>query len=314
MDYGRLLVHSWQLTWRHKLLWPLGFILAMGSVVTAVLRFTYFSQLSQYLNDAIANTDLTGGALDSFIGSERYWTWLLVGTAVFFFLSLAFWLVWAMAQGSIINAVSDADAGQPVSWPRVLNGGAALLGRFIAIDAIVFFPLFLLLLLLMLLATGLLLGFTWQMMQTGSGESAALWLLVGLACLLPLSCLLLPLGTLTSVFRTLAFRETAVQRTAVQGTAVHPQKVRAIIRQTWLVIKRQWGAILVVWALVWGMQTVMNLLLSGLALPLGGITAVAPQWGRWLGWLVGMATAVPLTIWHTYTAVLWTIVYREISA
>jgi hypothetical protein len=122
--------------------------------------------------------------------------------------------------------------------------------------------------------------------------------------LLPLSCLLLPLGVLTSLFRTLAFRETVVQ----------PQKVRATIRQTWQVVKRQWGAILVIWALLWGMQTVMNLLLSGLALPLGGITAVAPQWGRWLGWLVGLATAVPLTIWHTYTAVLWTIVYKELQS
>ena len=303
MDYGRLLVLSWQITWRHKLLWPLGFILAMGSMVTAVVRFTYFPQLSQYLNNAIDSADSVGSTLDAFIGSEPYWTWLLGGTAVLFFVSLAFWLVWAVAQGAIISAALDAEAGQPVSWLRALNGGTALLGRFIAIDAIVFFPLFLLLLLLMLLATGLLLAFTWQMMQTGSVESAALWLMVGVACLLPLSCLLLPLGALTSVFRTVAFRETAVQL----------QKVRATIRQTWRVVKRQWGAILVVWALVWGMQMVLNLLLSGLAIPLGGITAVAPALGRWLGWLIGMCTAVPLTIWYTYTAVLWTLVYTEIS-
>jgi hypothetical protein len=316
MDFGRLLVLSWQITWRHKLLWPLGFILAVGSVVTAVVRFTYFPQLSQYLNNAIANADSVGSTVDGYIGSELYWTWLLGGTAVFFFLSLAFWLVWAVAQGAIISAALDAEAGQPVSWQRALNGGTALLGRFIAIDAIVFFPLFLLLLLLMLLATGLLLAFTWQMMQTGSVESAALWLMVGLACLLPLSCLLLPLGALTSVFRTLAFRETATSTTdavSALSAGVQPQKVRATIGQTWLVVKRQWGAILVVWALVWGMQTVLNLLLSGLAIPLGGITAVAPALGRWLGWLVGLGTAVPLTIWHTYTAVLWTLVYTEIS-
>lgn len=298
MDYGRLFIHSWQLTWRHKLLWPPGFILAVGSVVTAVLRFTYLPQLTQYLGDP------TGIALDPFIGSEPYWTWLLGGTAVFLILSLVSWLVWAVAQGAIISAVLDAETGQPVSWWRALNGGTALLGRFIAIDAIVFFPLFLLLLLLMLLATGLMLAFTWQMMQTGSMESAAVWLAVGLACLLPLSCLLLPLGALTSLFRTLAFRE----------TGVHPGKVRGAIRRTWQVLRRQWGAVLVVWALVWGMQTVLNLLLSGLALPLGGITAVSPTWGGWLGWLVGLATAVPLTLWHTVTAVLWTLVYREISA
>lgn len=298
MDYGRLLVRSWQLTWRHKLLWPLGLILAMGSVATAVLRFTYLPQLTQYLGDP------SRIALDSLIGSEPYWTWLLGGTAVFLILSLVSWLVWAVAQGAVISAVLDAETGQPVSWRRALNGGTALLGRFIAIDAIVFFPLFLLLLLLMLLATGLMLAFTWQMMQTGSMESAAVWLAVGMACLLPLSCLLLPLGALTSIFRTLAFRETGVR----------PGKVRDAIRRTWQVLRRQWGAVLVVWALLWGIQAALNLLLSGLALPLGGITAVAPQWGHWLGWLVGVATAVPLTLWHTVTAVLWTLVYREISA
>ena len=298
MDYGRLFVRSWQLTWRHKLLWLPGFVLAVGSVATAVLRFTYLPQLTKYLGDP------TGIALDSFVESESYWTWLWGGTAVFFFLSLAFWLAWAVAQGAIITAVNDVDAGQPVSWQSALNGGTALLGRFIAIDAIVFFPMFLLLLLLMLLAAGLMFAFTWQMLQSGSMETAVLWVVVGLACLLPVSCLLLPLGMLTSLFRTLAFRETAVRL----------RKVRVTIRRTWQVIKRQWGPILVIWALVWGMQTVLNLLLGGLALPLGGITAVAPAWGGWLSWLVGVGTAVPLTLWHTVTAVLWTIVYQEISA
>ncbi|MCB9421854.1 MAG: hypothetical protein H6667_18785 [Ardenticatenaceae bacterium] len=297
MDYGRLLVSSWQFTWRHKFLWPFGLILALGSVVTAVFRFTYLPQFMQFVGDP------TGIALDAFVGNNQYWTWLLGGTAVLFILSLAFWLVWATAQGAIITAVNEAEAGRSVFWRQAVGGGMALLGRFIAIDAIVFFPLFLLLLLLMLLATGLMLAFTWQMMRIGSTETAVTWIVAGLACLLPLTCLLLPLGMLTSVLRTLAFRETAIQ----------PQKVRASIRQTWQVMKRQWGAILVVWALVWGMQTILNVGISGLALPLGGVTAVAPALGRWLGWLVGVGTAVPLMIWHTYTAVLWTMVYRDLA-
>lgn len=297
MDYGRLFLHSWQLTWRHKFLGPLGFVLALGSVVTAVLRFTFAPRLTQFVDNP------TGFDLESFtfIGSQQYRTWLLGGTAVFLILSLAFWLVWAVAQGSIITAALDAANERPVSWTRALNGGTALLGRFIAIDAIVFFPLFLLLLVLMLGATGALLAFGWQMVQTGSVETAVLWLTIGLACLLPLSCLILPLGALTSIFRTLAFRE----------TAAHPQKVRVTIRQTWQVVKRQWGPILVVFALVYGMQMLLNLLLSGLSLPLGGVTAVASQLGRWLGWLVGVGTAVPLTIWYVYTAVLWTLVWDE---
>jgi hypothetical protein len=298
MDYGRLFVRAWQITWRRKLLWPLGFILALGGVVTAVLRFTYFPQFTQYLN-----SPLDGAALDSFITNQPNLTWLLGGTAVFLILSLVFWLVWAVAQGGIITAALAEEAGKPVSWRRALEGGTTLLGRFIVIDAIVFFPLFLLLLVLMLTATGLLLAFTWQMMQSGSMETAVLWVVGGMACLLPLSCLLLPLGMATSVFRTLAFRETALQ----------PQKVRTSIRQTWQVIKRNWGAVLVVWALLWGMQTLLNLLLSGLSLPLGGVTAAAPVLGRWLGWLVGVGTAVPLTLWHTYTAVLWTLAYTEIA-
>lgn len=298
MDYGRFFIRSWQLTWRHKILWLPGFVLALGSVATAVLRVTYFPQLTQNLGD------LDQVALDAFIWNRSFWLWLVGGTAVFLMLSLASWLVWATAQGAIISAVHDAAAGRPVAWRQALNGGTALLGRFIAIDAIVFFPLFLLLLLLMLFATGLILAFTWQMMQTGSMETAVIWTAAGLICLLPLSCLLLPLGMLTSTFRTLAFRE----------TAVHPQKVRATIHRTWQVVKQQWGAILVVWALLWGMQMLLNLLLGGLSLPLGGVTAVAPALGRWLGWLAGVGTAVPLTIWYTYTAVLWTVFYQELQS
>ena len=297
MDYGRLFTRSGHLVWRHKFLWLFGLIAGLGSVASTVFRLAYLPKITQLANGPL------WAVFDSLAAAEleQFLTWLLSATAVLFLIATVYWLAATIAQGAIIGAVIDLEAERPSSFRLAVRQGVSYLGRFIAIDALVFFPLFLLLLLLLLLLMGGMLGFTYLSLQRGGVEAATAVFTLGLACLLPLLCLLFPVGLLSSVFRTLAFRDTAVYQTGA----------RASIRHTWQVIRRQWGHVLILLALLWGIQYLPGLLLSLLTTGLGAVTAVSPALTGWLGWVVGLGTAVPLAILHAYIAIVWTLAYQE---
>ncbi len=304
MNYGRLFSRSWQLVWHHKFLWLLGLAAGLGSIISAPLRLAYSTQITQLVTDPTGVTDpawadaLVAGEPDALL------SWLLGGTAVLFVISIGYWLLVTVAQGAMIGAVIDWEGERPSSLRLALRHGVGLLGRFIAIDTLVFFPLFILSLALLLLATGGLLSIAYASMQGSSIESVMKTMTVGVFCMLPFLLLLIPVGMATSVYRTLAFRDTAVCGTGV----------RESIRHTWQVIRRQWGAVLVLALLLWGLQSVPGMLLSVLTALLAAFTAVSPSATIWLSWIVGLGTAVPLAVLHAYIAVVWTLAYTELQS
>jgi hypothetical protein len=243
---------------------------------------------------------------------ERFVVW---GVPVLFLVVIGFWLVVTLAEGSLISAVLDLEGGRPVTLVRALARGVGLLVRFIAIDTVVFFPLFLLLLLLMILAIAWLLGAVWLSLRDGTVASLTGFLLLGVICLLPLLCLMLPLTFLTVIYRTLAFRHAAVVGTGI----------RTSIRQTWHVIRRNVGTLLVLVILLWGLQYLLNLGLNLFIVP-STIGAVVPSLavfnndgmlaaGRLAPIAIGLLAGL-LVIWlqalaHAFTATVWTLAYEE---
>ncbi len=299
MNYGRLFAQSWHLVWRNKFLWLLGLVAGLGSVILAPLRAAFSPQITQLVNDP---AKLETGLLAA--DPDRLSVWLFGGAAVFLVISLGYWLAATVAQGAIIGAAIDLVGGRPSSFRSSLRQGVGFLSRFIAIDALVYFPLFALTLVLMLLTLGGLIVIAYEAVQGSAAESAAVMMGVGLICLLPLLALLLPIGLATSAFRTLAFRDTAVHQTGVRDS----------IRHTWQVIRRQWTAVLILFALLWGVQTGAGLLVSGLTVPLGWATAVTPYWADSLLWLASAIAALPLALVHAFVAAAWTLGYMAMAA
>ena len=299
MNVGRLLTQAWRLVWRHKFLWPLGLVVALGNVIGMVLRVGYWPQLRNWFDNPLPTV------IDPLAAAEPtpLFAWLLGGSLLFLIVSLGYWLVATLAQGAIIRATIDLAAHRPASLRSTLRWGWRWLGRFVAIDTLVYLPLFLLTLLLMLLALALLVALAWLLLRPSSTDSLAAALALGLVCLLPLAILLLPVGLLTAAFRTLAFRDAAVCERGARDS----------IRQTWALIRRRWGGLLVLWLLLWGLGYLPGLLLGVGTLPLTLLTAARPSFSGWLGWGAGAVAAVPWAILHAFIAVTWTLAYMELS-
>ncbi len=319
MNFGRVFSQSWSLTWRHKFLWIFGFFAGLTGLNRSFLRLvagprftrSFFEDYQQWVSDPDLLLAQVEGAFDQIV------TWYVGGAVVLFLWLTAVWLIMTMAEGAIIGTAVSAQSNEPISFRRAFRQGVGLLGRFIAVDTIVYFPLFIVLLVMMLLAFAALVGTAVQAFEPGASTTSMMApLAIGLLCIIPFFCLLIPVGILSSAFRDLAFRDTAVLGTGI----------RQIVRHTWAVIKQNFGSVLILGVLLWGLQYAISLALSLFTIP---IYAFATSPG--LLELAGDSSAITVssvvfqlisvglesfiifmqTIVHTFTAVVWTLAYKE---
>ncbi len=327
MDYGRLLTDAWKITWRTKYLWLLGFLASLGQGLGSALGI--------WSNNLIFAIPENGRDLDARLEQwfnpanwrpGQVWGWLIGGTLALFFLLLVYWLLVAWADGAIIGATLSRADDHPITFLESARLGRRYLGRFIVIDAVVFLPLFVIVLLIMLVAGGAVVGSAFTAVQSTSPDAALNVLAIAGIILVPLLCLTVPAGILTSIFRTLAFRQTAVSMSPTADTAMYQNSVRAILRQTWQVVRRRWSSVFLVAILLWALTYVLRMVASMAALPMyflavlpmidGGIfPGVSTPWLMLLvSSALSLGTTAVLALVHAYTAVVWTLAYREFAA
>ncbi|MCI0394504.1 MAG: hypothetical protein L0332_19840 [Chloroflexi bacterium] len=316
MDYGYILTRTWQLVWRHKFLWLLGLLAILARPLgSVIIRLAFRPRL-----DFQSPTNPFEELLATYERLAR--PGLLIAVVVVFFLVfLALWLISAIAEGGLIRAVAGLQKGQVMTAGQAWSAGLGLLGRFVAIDTILFLPLFLIALFLMLAALGGLVGLAIAGSRPGSTPDN-FFSIMGLtgAVVAPLLCLLLPVGLLTVLFRLLAFR----------GAALQELGTRASIRYAWQLLRANLADIIILAVLLWAVTQLAGTLIALVLLfPLASLDMLplfmlllqgqlpGPQLGvgiAVIGMVVVLLTAVPVAVIHTYQSAAWTLAYQSWTA
>jgi hypothetical protein len=234
------------------------------------------------------------------------------------------WLLALAAEAGLIAATftnqhlldSSAEAvsqhtTQPISLRQTVGWGRRWLGRFLAVDLIVFLPWFLIALAtfaVMIILAVVLASFASNNVATGT---ILVTTGLGVACLLGLAGLLFPVGMVSFWFRLLTFRE-MVLRDVTPRTAV---------RQTWQHIRQNLGDVFILILVLWGGQTfllgVLNFVTSPLLSWLAQFTVsdtIGLKVSALLG--VGMMTLLVWLLRGLITAVVtiaWTLAYHNLE-
>lgn len=313
MDYGRLIVDAWNITRSHRFLWGLGLLVTIGGVVWSFVSRLLFSLA--FRPQAGSSDPLAPFArLIDLFNSGRFVTALMAAGLVFFVASLLFWLVSATAEGGLIRAVTRLGKGETVGGRQAWTAGVGLLGRFVALDTLLFFPLFIVLLIVIVGETAVFVAFILTISQGASfGEVLFPFFLAG-GCVAFLGMLALPVTAITLVFRHLSLRATAVQGLGV----------RLAIRHTIALLRRDWGQVLIVMIFTWFLRYFLGFALGMVLLPLSMfdfIPQVLALSGEPRPVLLPLAVGVALlttllvaafnAILHAYISTLWTLAYRE---
>jgi hypothetical protein len=321
MDIGELLLRAVRITWRHKTLWWLGLLPGLTHVISALLRLWFTGYARREWLPLLAGLDPARlPALEQWLFSPELSGALFnapfILTAVFwlFLAAVGYWLVFTLAEAAVIAATLGIADGRSLSVRQSLTIGRRFLARFIAIDAAVFLPWFVLALAAMVVAVVTVVATAVFSLQDTATQALVAILGLGLSCAALLACLLVPVSFLAVRFRTLVFRDTAV--------AGGP--VRQSIRHTWQVIRRRLAEVLILVGMLWGLQYFFNLFMSLISLPLGLATAVPTvlSFSGSVGGLetaaanvLGLATAVllaiPQALLFVYVGVVWTLAYRQ---
>ncbi|MCB8979826.1 MAG: hypothetical protein H6657_20640 [Ardenticatenaceae bacterium] len=220
------------------------------------------------------------------------------------------WLVALWAEAGVITAVTH-HASQPITLRQSLRWGRQWLGRFLAIDLLVFFPWFLIALLMFLVMIILALVLVSFARSEPSAGAVLLTTGLGVTCMIGLAGLLLPVGLGSLWYRLLAFRE----------AVLHGVEGRTAARQTWQRIRQNFGDVFVLIVVLWGGPTmllgILNFITSPLLTWLTSLTTsdtIALQTMSWLA-----VTAVSLLAWllrgivTAFVAIAWTLAYQNLK-
>lgn len=305
MDFLALFQESWHLVWHRKSFWFLGALLGVSNLISTIGRVLVGPAISDALSDAqVWMNNLLVGEISDFYSFQQFSVGVIGGTLLLSLLFLGVWLIVTWAEASLITAVST-----PSSLSHSFRTGLRLLKRFIAIDALVFLPWFLLALLIMLLFGGVVIGSGLTMVQGGDNTAVSI-LIIGLACVVPLSCLLIPLSYASIIFRLLAFRDAALQK----------HTAREAIRHTWRQIRAHAGTIIILIVFVAGGMSAANLVLGWATIPLATLLAVPQAAGIFS--LTGIISILVVcfflllilllkAILHALSATIWTLAYQK---
>jgi hypothetical protein len=186
------------------------------------------------------------------------------------------------------------------------------LWRLLAIDTLVFLPLFLLILAVALL---LLLSVTAAALLAARNASFERLMLflggTGLLCLLPLTVLSVPVALLSNLLRVLAFRAAIIEEVGA----------RESVRRAWRVLRAQPGSVLLVAVLLWVFVSVVGALLALLVLPFelapparASLAQLLSPGGVWLVFLLAsLVDLVPRAVVFNFTTVAWTTAYCDLQ-
>jgi hypothetical protein len=215
MNYDAVIIRAVSLVWRNKMLWGLGLLATVSGLATnLILRFLL--RAGSGADFLQPGTLRQNGAFDFF---EPEVILALILLVLLFFLG---WFINAIAEGGLIRATTILNEKRQVTFGQALRRGWRLLGRFIAIDSLLFLPIFILFLALLLVSFGGLIGLVAVATQGVATPSDILAVLgVTSAAATAIICLILPVGILTALMRIVAFREAAVDDMTPGNSIVH---------------------------------------------------------------------------------------------
>lgn len=317
IDIGGLFSQSFTLVWRRKFLWLMGLLMGINGLVVGLARpflrttvpeqwlsLEYWLEMVQSGTFQLPTMNLTTAEL---------WRYVLWGSLALFVYVVLFWVIVTVAEGAIIGAAQEEAEARPSHLGRSVRLGIGYLPRFAAIDAAVFLPIFLLLLLMMMVALADTAVIAYLTLQTQTETSTVITIYaLGWLCVLALGCCIPPLTIVLVWYRTLAFRDAAILG----------HGVREALRHTRQIIRQHFGELLALAVLLYGLSYVLGWLFSLLTLPVLALTAAPLAAGTTspLGFvaavtnlLLSLLVALLKGMVHAFTAVAWTLAYRELS-
>ncbi len=330
MDHLKILKRSWEITWRYRVLWVFGILLALTSGGGGGNGGGGGSSGRTGSLPSAPGAPSAGPHLPE-IPPQVVGTLIVIGIAlacVLFLLMIASVIVRYVSETALIRLVNDhEETGERQSVRQGFRWGWSRTSlRLFAIDLLVFAPLIVGFIVLLLLALAPLL--LWTTHSEAAGIVGTV-MTVGLVVLFVLVFIAAIAAASLLVYffrRVCALEEVGVTESIRRGYALVRRHLKDVFIMWLIMVGLTIGWTIVMIPVVIALVLVGLILGGGPALLVGGLAGMASQGGP-LPWILGgavglpiflMVLIVPLTflggLWQVYRSSVWTLTYRELRA
>jgi len=180
LDLGRILTRSWQIIWNHKVLWIFGIFAGFANSNGG--SSNNGSSRSSNGDNPFGNSNAIPEQVSEFF--QQYMLIIIAVCLVLVLLSLAFYALGMMGRIGILKGVYKLEAGAPsIIFAELWSESMPYFWRFFGMNFIVGLVIFILVIAIMV-----------PFFLLGAATAG-----IGLACLLPFLCLLIPVGWAVNV-------------------------------------------------------------------------------------------------------------------
>jgi hypothetical protein len=303
MDYGKVLTRAWQITWRWKVLWILGFLAALGS-----------------------SGGGGGGGSTSYTTSGGDWPYewgytspdyvppgvvaaIIAVICLAVLVAIALWVVSVIARGGLIAGVHQVEEEGHTSFGSAWRAGARRFWTLFGIGILAAIPLIILavagIVVLIMMFVGS--GFAF----TSSDAAGAMGIVTSILCGGAFCCGMIILTIILQQIRIYAERAAILEDLGW---------IEAFSRG-WNVLKANLGPTIVFWLIFFAIGLAFFIaiaaILAATVLPFIGLVANVDM-GPWLvapiccgGLLAVIVAALVNAIVQTFTSATWTLAYRD---
>jgi hypothetical protein len=299
MDYGKVLTRAWEITWRWKILWILGFLAALGRGGASGPTYTTSGDEWGYWGQSYYSPYIPPGVVAAIIGLA----------CLAFVIGIAVWVVSVMARGGLIAGVQQVEEEGDTSFGRAWRAGASRFWTLFGISILAAIPI------IILVVVGLI---VLVMMFVGSGfafnasnAAGGMGILTSLLCAGGFCCGMIIVGIILQQIRIYAERAAIVEDLGW---------IEAF-KRGWDVLRANLGPTIIFWLIFFGIAIALSVLIFAVlfatAVPFIAILANVDP-GLWMvgpvccGGLIAVIVAALIgAIIETFSSATWTLAYRE---
>lgn len=276
MDYTALITRSWNIVWKNKVLWVLGFFAGLAAAGSQVGNSSYNSSNSGEISPEILAA----------IGAMA-----ILLSCIAIIMALVVWVLSTAARGGLIGSVSllDDDETATLTVGEAMQPGLKSFWRMIGINVVLSLP-FILLFGTMMVFVFVMVGGMAAFVSLSEGADAAFATFgIAMLCFVLFMCLLIPVGMVVQF----------IQAFAVRGTVLRELTITDSIKHGWDVLRHNVGEIILLSILFWFISLAFGIGIGIITVPIALLT-MAPAMGSLFS---GDAMSVTSIAWMTCSGI-----------
>ena len=301
MDYGKVLKRAWEITWRYKVLWILGFLVSLGQGGGGGGGSNYSTSGREWEGWQM-DPDLAGTVIA-----------IIVAVAcVAILIGIALWVISTIARGGLIAGVQQVEDEGSTSFGRAWRVGVKRFWTLFGITVLTGLPV---LLMWLAFVGGLVVSIIGIIEGSETSDVASALGVGGIGCAGLFCCLAVIITFVLSLIQTYADRAAVLEGMGWIDA----------FKRGWQVLKANIGPTLVFWLIFLVIGLVIGgIVLAGvmaIALPIiGALSSTTTDVGAWIlvplcgGGLIAMLLGALIgSVIQTFTSATWTLAYREMT-